>query len=445
MHRLFVMGVDSLFTDDLPELRHLPAFSEVLGRAAVFEDVECVYPTLTYVCHASVMSGCWPDRHGVPHNQVLDPPTGDRDWYWGYSAMRVPTVFDWAKRAGLSTAAVGWPVTAGAEPIDSCVPEVWEADPEVVCSGERLSASLDEIYGGACTGGGYALYEAHKGMLRNNATPWLDEFDIACVEDLIMHERPDMLFTHQAQLDHARHESGVLAPEAFEAIRMHDALLGRCIRAMKEAGTYDDTVIVVLGDHGHLRVDYRLSPNVLLARAGLIDVDKRGVPTGWRAYVQSCGVSGQLFARDESALAAAREALRPLVIDGLVADVFEKGELRERFHLDGDFSLMVEAAPNYGIGGECVGDLVTPAGSEDYRYAVSTHGHLPFRGPKPPFVVAGPGVVPGRFAGARLVDEAPTMMALAGIPFDAAALDGEDLLAEGSRAVRAPTSEFARG
>lgn len=153
MHRLFVMSVDSLFTDDLPELRHLPAFSEVLGRAAVFEDVECVYPTLTYVCHASVMSGCWSDRHGVPHNQVLDPPTGDRDWYWGYSAMRVPTVFDWAKRAGLSTAAVGWPVTAGAEPIDSCVPEVWEADPEVVCSGERLSASLDEIYGGACTGG----------------------------------------------------------------------------------------------------------------------------------------------------------------------------------------------------------------------------------------------------------------------------------------------------
>ena len=82
--------------------------------------------------------------------------------------------------------------------------------------------------------------------------------------------------------------------------------------------------------------------------------------------------------------------------------------------------------------------MVTPSTDPDYYYAVSTHGHLPFRGPKPPFIVAGPGVAPGRYAGARLVDEAPTLMRLAGIPYDAAALDGEDLLAPQSRAVRLP-------
>ena len=149
-------------------------------------------------------------------------------------------------------------------------------------------------------------------------------------------------------------------------------------------------------------------------------------------------MSGQLFVRDDAALAEACEALSPLVESGLITDVFTREEVRERYHEDGEFALMMEAAPNYGIGGDCVGKLVTPAGSSDYKYAVSTHGHLPFRGPKPPLIISGPGVVPGRYAGARLIDEAPTLMRLAGIPFDADALDGEDLFAEGSRAVRLP-------
>ena len=438
MHNLFVMSVDALFTDNLPDVEKLPGFSQILSRAAIYENVYCVYPTLTYVCHSTIMSGCWPEHHGVAHNQILDPAIEDRNWYWDYASLKVPTVFDWAKRAGLSTASTGWPVTAGSKVIDCDVPEVWTVDPDAQEPGPKQDAELDQIYSRGCSPAGYELYEKYEGLLHNNRTPELDEFDTACNEDIIRSMRPNVLFTHQAELDHARHAHGVLAPEVQHALREHDGWLQRCIQAMKDAGTYDDTVFVILGDHGHVRIDYKLSPNVLLAKAGLLDVDGVGHVTGWRAYMQSSGVSGQLFVRDADALLKAKEALQPLVDDGLVQDVFTHDEVLERFHTDGEFALMVEAAPNYGIGGDCVGELVTPAGSADYKYAVSTHGHLPYRGDKPPFVIAGPGVEPGRFEGARLVDEAPTMMAAAGIPFDADALDGEDLRAAGSRAVRLP-------
>jgi predicted AlkP superfamily pyrophosphatase or phosphodiesterase len=438
MHNLFVMSVDALFTDNLADVRHLPGFAEILGRAAIYEDVYCVYPTLTYVCHASIMSGFWPERHGVPHNQILDPATQDRAWYWDYTSLHVPTVFDWAHLAKLTTASVGWPVTAGAGSIDHNVPEVWVADPALFASPASLGPALDEVYRHGCSPSGWELYEAHRGLLDNNRTPALDEFDTACNVDLIERYRPNVLFTHQATLDHARHAHGVLAPEVQEALRLHDGWLQQCIAALKRAGTYDDTVFVILGDHGHVRVDYKLSPNVLLARAGLIDVAEDGSVLGWRAYLQSSGVSGQLYARDEKDCPAARDALQPLIDQGLISDVLTYEDVREQFHGTGTFAFMVEAAPNYGIGSDCAGELVTPAGSDDYRYAVSTHGHLPFRGDKPPFIVAGPGVVPGRYAGARLIDEAPTMMSLAGIPFNAALLDGEDLAAAGSRAVSLP-------
>ena len=434
MHNLFVMSVDALFTDNLPDVEKLPGFSQVLSRAAIYENVYCVYPTLTYVCHATIMSGCWPGRHGVPHNQILDPAIEDRNWYWDYASLKVPTVFDWAKRAGLSTASTGWPVTAGSAAIDCNVPEVWTVDPEAQEPGEKQ----DEIYARGCSPMGYELFRRHRGLLANNHTPELDEFDTACNEDILREMRPNVMFTHQAHLDHARHAHGVLAPEVQDALRAHDGWLCRCIQAMKDAGTYDDTVFVILGDHGHLRIDYKLSPNVLLAKAGLLDVDENGRVSGWRAYMQSSGVSGQLFVRDAGVLDAAEAALRPLVEQDLIQDVFTHDEVLEKFHTDGAFALMVEAAPNYGIGGDCTGELVTPAGSADYKYAVSTHGHLPYRGDKPPFVIAGPGIEPGRFAGARLVDEAPTMMAAAGIPFDASELEGEDLRVAGSRAVRLP-------
>ena len=46
------------------------------------------------------------------------------------------------------------------------------------------------------------------------------------------------------------------------------------------------------------------------------------------------------------------------------------------------------------------------------------------RAEKPCCIMMGPGVVPGRYQGLRIIDEAPTAMKLAGIPFDEDMLDG---------------------
>ena len=439
MHRLFVMTVDSLFTQELADACHLPGFGEILPRAAVFEHVDCVYPTLTFVCHASIGTGCWPNRHGVYHNQVLDASrTDDAAWHWGYDSIKVPTVFDYAKAAGLSTAAVSWPVTVGASSIDVNVPEMWVSNEEAWSGPDLLAKALDDLYEKNCTPFGHELYLRHRDVIRYTDDPQPDEFDIRCIEDIIREVKPQVLFTHQASLDHARHFHGTQSPQAREALRRHGEWVQRCINAMKDAGIYDDTIFVILGDHGHVPIEARLAPNVLLRDAGLLDVDAAGRVTGWRAYVLAGGASGQLFVGEKGDLPAAMAALSPLIDDGLISDVFTREEVEARFHEGGDFEVMLEAAPGYGIVSSATGKVVTPSTDPDYYYAVSTHGHLPFRGPKPPFIVAGPGVAPGRYAGARLVDEAPTLMRLAGIPFDAAALDGEDLLAPQSRAVRLP-------
>ena len=78
---------------------------------------------------------------------------------------------------------------------------------------------------------------------------------------------------------------------------MHDGWLTRTFDALEDANVLDDTVICVLGDHGHLEVDYKLSANVLLAKAGLLEVDEAGEVSGYLTIPMA--LAAHLFVRGE--------------------------------------------------------------------------------------------------------------------------------------------------
>ena len=63
----------------------------------------------------------------------------------------------------------------------------------------------------------------------------------------------------------------------------------------------------------------------------------------------------------------------------------------------------------------------------DYKFSVATHGHLPFRGEKPCFIVRAKDVPKGVYEGGRLVDEGPTMMKLLGLQEMAGEMEGRAL------------------
>lgn len=59
---------------------------------------------------------------------------------------------------------------------------------------------------------------------------------------------------------------------------------------------------------------------------------------------------------------------------------------------------------------------MTPDNS-DYKFSVSSHGHLPHKGPQPVFLVAGPDIRPGVvLPRQRIIDEAPTFARILGFP-----------------------------
>jgi predicted AlkP superfamily pyrophosphatase or phosphodiesterase len=40
------------------------------------------YPSITYVAHTTILTGCHPDTHGIFHNEKVQAGIKHPDWYW---------------------------------------------------------------------------------------------------------------------------------------------------------------------------------------------------------------------------------------------------------------------------------------------------------------------------------------------------------------------------
>ncbi len=122
---LVVISMDGLSELERGAIASLPAFSRLLSRGTRIGSLDGVYPTLTYVLHATMMTGCHPENHGIDHNHPLQPwvPGEYQRWYWYARELKRPSLFDVARQAGLSTAAVLWPLVSGAS-IQWNLPEI---------------------------------------------------------------------------------------------------------------------------------------------------------------------------------------------------------------------------------------------------------------------------------------------------------------------------------
>ena len=127
--RLFIISLDAFGASDLEFAKTLPNFKFLLERSALVENVETVFPSLTYMCHTSISTGMYPHKHGVINNTKLQPNRLKPDWYWYDKDIQSLTIFDIAHRAGYKTASFLWPVTGRSRSIDYNLAEIFPNRP----------------------------------------------------------------------------------------------------------------------------------------------------------------------------------------------------------------------------------------------------------------------------------------------------------------------------
>ncbi|KUN13918.1 phosphodiesterase [Streptomyces canus] len=162
---------------------------------------------------SSVLTGVWPDRHGVTGND-----------FTGADYSRYPDFLSRAvtARPGLRTAAVvSWP--------------------DLVHRGTLGPAiGLRVLHDGEAQG-----YEAADRLVADTAAHWLTDGD------------PDALFVYFGAADEAGHATGPLSPAYDHALLSMDAHLGRLLETIDarrlHSGRADEHwTVLVTTDHGHL-------------------------------------------------------------------------------------------------------------------------------------------------------------------------------------------------
>ncbi len=411
---LIVVSVDAMVYEDLALLKTTPNVGKLIREGSIVERVKTIYPSLTHPVHASLMSGCPAGKTGVPNNTLFQPGVKNTPWFNHLSQMQCETIFHAAHRAGLSTAACRWPMTAGGfDQIDYLVPEIMDED-------VAEEPNLEKLYRKMCTPCLFdPIISKHLSILNApERHPSYEEFSMRCAADIIRTYKPNLLLTHPGMVDHCRHVNGLFNAAVEDALKITDRWIGMLMDAVRDAGIEETTSFAIVSDHGHMEWVRVAAPNVLFRQKGLIQVDADEKITDWQLLCEESGLSCQVHVKDPAREDEFYRWLRELADTGLYGfnEVLTRAECESRYGLSGSFSFVLEGDGYTTFSSDWTGKLITPMKDVGCGAHHSSHGHMPEKGPQPPMVLAGPAFKSGvTVERESILDEAPTFAAALGI------------------------------
>ena len=308
---LLLISIDGLRPGDVAQADarglKIPTLRKLAAEGAHASGVVGVLPSLTYPSHTTLITGASPARHGISNNLTFDPKGINQiGWYWYAEDIRVPTLWDAARKAGLKTLNVHWPVSVGA-PVDANIPQIWRTGHE---DDRKLLRALATP--GLVDGAPGAIAAFPQGI---DESVDADAARSDAAATLIGRLKPGFTTVYLAGLDHVEHEHGPDSTEARAALERIDSMIARLTSAAVAADP--DTVVALVSDHGFLPVSTDVNLFAPFLQAGLVTLEG-GKVKDWQAmpWLAGGGAGVVLANRDDAAL---RDKVAKLLA-GLEAD-----------------------------------------------------------------------------------------------------------------------------
>ncbi len=404
-----VISIDAMTGEDLRELKKRKNISSLLDNSSLVERIHCVFPTYTYPCHASIISGCYPSKTGIFHNEVFSTEK-EKEWYWWDSYNKRKTIIDVANENGLSTASVAWPTLSGKK-ARYTIPEIWP-----------LSTTEDplDMYRKAVSDDAWPVFKKAKKYLEQKDKPFYDLYATSAAKDILSSFSPDLTLIHLSEIDHEKHRMGSSGDVLQDAYDFIDEKVGEIISAVRESGAYDRTTFFLLGDHGQKDVKSVFSINTVLKERGYITV-KDGKIESYRIICHPSSFTSVVYLNGIGEKEAEKvfEDIKK-EYPGRIDRIMTRFEADEIYHISGPFSLVLDTIDNTIFSFSPFLPVTMDRKEADKRNInFSTHGYSPEKGPEPPFAVCGNRADKGKvIPWGRLVDEGPTILSLFGLDMD---------------------------
>lgn len=383
-----------------------PNMQQLKAKGAYAQKVRSVFPSFTYPSHVAMLTGALPARSGIYYNTPFEPEGSTGKWNWFTKDIKVPTLWTSIKAAGLTSAAVEWPVSVGEE-ITYDIPEIWDTKkPEDRITETRKYATkglIEEIEMNA-TGklDGENMNEEYQG---------LDENAGRMAAYIFKTYKPGLLAVHFAGVDGAQHEQGRDGAKVKVAVATVDRAIGNVLEMLEKSKLQDSVTIIITGDHGFTTMQQVLRPNVWLKQARLLGEGKN-----WKVKFQPAGGSAFLYLqdpKDEQTLRQVKQLLSALPAETQkLFKVYDRKKL-DAMGADSNAVLALAGIPGLVFGGGADGAIISPVKGGGH------HGYDPdspemYTG----FISYGPGVKKGMMIPIMGVkDLAPLMASLLGLTF----------------------------
>jgi predicted AlkP superfamily pyrophosphatase or phosphodiesterase len=212
------------------ESADLTTFAELRRRGARASRLITVFPSNTFPSHVTLVTGVYPDVHGIVNNHFIDPERGEFDKSDDPSWLLAEPLWSLLAQHGVSSASYHWvgsegPWTSGRGP------RYWKKFDEQV----PAKAKFDQVLA------------------------WLEGPE----------PRPRFVTVWLRGADAPAHKMGMETPPVRRALLAQDQALGGLVAALDARGAFAHTTLLIVSDHGMAPVRRRLDLTAALRSAGV--------------------------------------------------------------------------------------------------------------------------------------------------------------------------------
>jgi predicted AlkP superfamily pyrophosphatase or phosphodiesterase len=213
---LLLISIDGYRADYL-DRGYSPVLASLATEGVHAKGMRPAYPTITYPNHYTLVTGLYPDEHGIVNNSMHDavlgnfsPPNraANTDGRWWDQAEPIWVT---AEKQGVRTASVYWPGTQAE--IRGTRPTYWQLFDANVSPDARVTQVL----------------------------AWLDLPPV---------RQPEFISLYFEQADAAGHNYGPDSLQLKEALVTIDTALGQLVAGLRQRNSYENINLVIVSDHG---------------------------------------------------------------------------------------------------------------------------------------------------------------------------------------------------
>ena len=240
-----------------------------ISQTGETRELQTVFPAVTCTVQSSLLSGSYPEVHGIISNGLYDRQHYSVSfWEQSSNLVQADRIWDIIKmhQNGSKTAVLFWQNTMYSNADFVITPRPLHMEDKMIMwcyskpSGfyEKLS---DKI-------GKFDLTWYWGPLVSKRSSEWIE----MATEYVLENEKPSFLFTYIPHLDYSFQRNGTTYKDLKDDLRFVDELIGKLVEKVTSLGILQDTQFIIFSEYGFTDVNSDIPLNSILRENDLVTV-----------------------------------------------------------------------------------------------------------------------------------------------------------------------------